>query len=136
MDIYSRPEHAGAFDAVATCFFVDTAPVALEYVEVIRHVLRPGGVWVNVGPLSYHWQAPDADAEWAGGRSGEGGHGRLDDRYGQSVELSYQELRHAILRSGFRMLRESTAKSTYAANRASLMKTMYTSVVFTAVREA
>lgn len=35
IEIYSKPEHAGAFDAVITCFFIDTAPVAMEYIEVM-----------------------------------------------------------------------------------------------------
>lgn len=96
MEIYSKPEHAGAFDAVATCFFIDTAPVAMEYIDVIKHVLRPGGVWVNCGPLSFHWQSPDP-AEEADASS-------VDARYGRSVELCYSEVRHAIIASGFKIV--------------------------------
>jgi hypothetical protein len=32
--VYRAPELAGAFDAVATCFFIDTAHNVLEYLEV------------------------------------------------------------------------------------------------------
>lgn len=73
---------------------------AMEYIEVVRHVLRPGGVWVNSGPLSFHWQAPDPEAEFGDSDGGAG----LDPRYSQSVELSYQEIRHAVIKSGFKML--------------------------------
>lgn len=38
-----------------TCFFIDTAHNVLRYLEVIQHVLRLGGYWVNLGPLLYHW---------------------------------------------------------------------------------
>ena len=53
------------WDAVVTCFFLDTAPIVLEYIEAIHRLLRPGGVWVNFGPLLYHWAR--------GGRVGGGG---------------------------------------------------------------
>ena len=35
----------------ATCFFIDTSDDLLEYIAVIAHVLKPGGLWVNAGPL-------------------------------------------------------------------------------------
>ena len=46
--------HDGAFDLVVTCFFLDTADDLLRYVAVIAHVLAPGGLWVNAGPLHHH----------------------------------------------------------------------------------
>ena len=39
-EVYSRPDAAGTFDAVVTCFFLDTAHNVIEYMEVIRHVLK------------------------------------------------------------------------------------------------
>jgi SAM-dependent methyltransferase len=44
----------GHYDAVATFFFIDTATNMLEYLDVIARVLKPGGLWVNLGPLLYH----------------------------------------------------------------------------------
>ncbi len=38
--VYSMPQHAGAFDCVTTCFFIDTAHNIIAYIEVIRHVLK------------------------------------------------------------------------------------------------
>jgi hypothetical protein len=35
-EVYSRPDMAGSFDAVVTCFFIDTAHNILEYLEVIH----------------------------------------------------------------------------------------------------
>jgi hypothetical protein len=29
-ELYSTPQNAGAWDAVVTCFFIDTAPVVME----------------------------------------------------------------------------------------------------------
>lgn len=43
------------YPAVCTCFFVDTARNIIDYIEHIYHILKPGGVWVNNGPLLYHF---------------------------------------------------------------------------------
>jgi hypothetical protein len=81
---------AGVYDAVVTCFFIDTAPVVIDYLATIRHALRPGGVWINFGPLLYHWQS---DSE-----------GNGDTRYDSSIELSWEELREVVAGMGFRLL--------------------------------
>jgi carnosine N-methyltransferase len=54
--VYGDDAHAGQYDAVATVFFLDTAPNLIRYLEVIRRCLRPGGVLINVGPLLWHWE--------------------------------------------------------------------------------
>lgn len=56
-EVYARPEWADHFDCVVTCFFIDTAHNVVQYVEVIRHCLKEGGFWLNLGPLLYHWCA-------------------------------------------------------------------------------
>lgn len=48
-------EEADSFDGFISCFFVDTAPNVLEYLSLIYRLLRPGGVWINLGPLQWHW---------------------------------------------------------------------------------
>ena len=54
LESYSDQENA--WDCVLTCFFIDTAPVIIEYITVIHKILKPGGFWINLGPLLYHWQ--------------------------------------------------------------------------------
>jgi N2227-like protein len=39
------------------CTIQDTAPVVMDYIETIHRLLKPGGVWINLGPLLYHWAA-------------------------------------------------------------------------------
>ena len=51
---YSPRRRSKTFDSVVTCFFIDTATNIYEYILVIRHVLKDGGIWVNVGPLQWH----------------------------------------------------------------------------------
>lgn len=35
---------SGAWDAVVTCFFLDTAHNIVEYIEIISRILKDGGV--------------------------------------------------------------------------------------------
>lgn len=62
---YSSTNRLNTFDAVITCFFIDTATNIYEYILVIRHVLKKnGGIWINVGPLQWHGNSilrPSAD---------------------------------------------------------------------------
>ncbi|KAI9863359.1 MAG: hypothetical protein M1813_003801 [Trichoglossum hirsutum] len=55
MVVYSDAAHAAVYDAVATVFFIDTAPNLLRYIETVHHCLKPGGIWINLGPLLWHF---------------------------------------------------------------------------------
>jgi acetolactate synthase regulatory subunit len=44
-----------SWDCVATCFFIDTANNIIDYIETIYKILKPGGIWINLGPLLYHY---------------------------------------------------------------------------------
>ncbi|KAJ5159111.1 uncharacterized protein N7500_008762 [Penicillium coprophilum] len=46
-------EHTGLYDIIVTLFFIDTARNLASYLETIHRLLRPGGRWVNLGPLLY-----------------------------------------------------------------------------------
>lgn len=61
--LYRQPEYRSHFHAVVTCFFIDTAPNVISYVETIKHCLKPGGVWINVGPLLWHFESSPTPAE-------------------------------------------------------------------------
>jgi carnosine N-methyltransferase len=112
------------WDAVLTCFFIDTAHNVLEYLRVIYDALKPGGVWVNAGPLLWHWQ----NCGPKGGVTGE------DRRYSESVEISWDQLKHVAERLGFHFLEERWAEVGYTNNPSSMMKTVYT-IVHTVARK-
>lgn len=114
-DVYRR--QSDAWDAVVTSFFLDTAPNVIEYMEVIFNILKPGGVWINFGPLLYHWQQADSQD--------------TDERFEQSVELSYSEIRAVAGKMGFVIQKEALVRCTYCACPFSLMHTAYTAVFFT-----
>lgn len=54
--LYNDPERAESFDAVASVFFLDTAPNIIRYLEAIRNCLKPGGLLINMGPLLWHFE--------------------------------------------------------------------------------
>jgi carnosine N-methyltransferase len=57
-------------------FFVDTASNIVQYVEHIHKLLVDGGIWINLGPLLYHYtDSVDVD----------------------STELSYAEFRNVVV---------------------------------------
>jgi SAM-dependent methyltransferase len=54
--LYGDEAYKDKFDAVATVFFLDTAPNIIRYIEAIKNCLRPGGILVNIGPLLWHFE--------------------------------------------------------------------------------
>jgi SAM-dependent methyltransferase/uncharacterized protein YbaR (Trm112 family) len=53
------PFRAGTFDTVVTPWFIDQVPTDLPaFFARLREVLKPGGRWINQGPLIYPVEAP------------------------------------------------------------------------------
>ena len=78
------------YDCVITCFFIDTAKNVLEYIDIIEKVLKKGGIWINFGPLSYHWVGyPDIP----------------------TIELPYDKLKEVIINYGFEYIHEEKNKT-------------------------
>ncbi|KAI8871340.1 N2227-like protein [Ramicandelaber brevisporus] len=113
-EIYAADEPA-EWDAVVTCFFIDTSRNILQYIDTIHKILRRGGVWINVGPLLYHFEGRD---------DGKG-----------SIELTLEELLEVIKQSGFEINRPVTFHDAgYAGDPQSMLKFSYTAAAFTAFR--
>ena len=53
--LYKDDEYTDFFNAVTTVFFIDTAPNLIAYIETIKNCLRHNGVWINLGPLLWHF---------------------------------------------------------------------------------
>jgi hypothetical protein len=53
VEVYSK--QPDQWDCIVTCFFLDTAHNVMEYLECISKILKKGGLWVNIGPLLYHY---------------------------------------------------------------------------------
>ncbi|CAG2185445.1 CARNMT1 [Mytilus edulis] len=109
LEIYTDPD---TFDCVATVFFIDTAHCIISYIETIYNILKPGGYWINLGPLLYHYSDIPNEV---------------------SIELSYEELKKVIKQVGFVIQREEKdVRSTYTQNPKSMLRYEYSSVFFTA----
>lgn len=117
------------FDGVTTCFFIDTAPNVFEYIQTIYNCLKPGGVWVNHGPLLWHWHSPEYSSQPRNTRG-------IDNRYNESIELSYDELKQIVLSYGFTIQTESWHQCTYSSDPRSMKPTLYDTVLFTAKKPA
>ncbi|CAN0126769.1 unnamed protein product [Scytosiphon promiscuus] len=113
---------ASVFDAIVTVFFLDTAPVVVEYVEAIARLLKEGGVWINHGPLLFHWSDSSLRA--------------TDERFQRSIELSWEEIRHVCASYGLEIVREERHDATYNADERSMMKTAYSGILCSAVKRS
>ncbi|XP_062107047.1 uncharacterized protein LOC133818284 isoform X2 [Humulus lupulus] len=118
VEVYNDPSQVGIWDAVVTCFFIDTAHNIVEYIEIISKILKDGGIWINLGPLLYHF----ADM-----------YGQED---GMSVELSLEDVKKVALHYGFHFEKEKTIETTYTTNSRSMMQNRYFAAFWTARKKS
>ena len=69
-EAHSDEPQSGQWDAIMTCFFIDTVSLRFQlichnfnrliqaknivnYLRIIHHILAPGGVWINLGMMSH-----------------------------------------------------------------------------------
>jgi len=119
VEVYGAPEHLNQWDAVATCFFIDTAHNVVEYLSIIARCLKPGGVWVNFGPLLFHW----SDAR---------SYLKEDEL---SVEMSLEDVEAVAQSVGLRIVKREMRDSLYTADKKSMCQTVYRCALLVAVRE-
>lgn len=113
LDVFCDPAEAGAWDCVATSFFLGAAHNVVASVRTISSVLKGGGMWTSLSPLNFKYA--DLFTE-------------------PSVELTEEELLRVICLSGFRILRKETRRCTYGANAKSLSTTFYDCLFFVAIK--
>jgi len=127
LDVYSEASgEEGQWDAVATVFFIDTAHDVVAYLERIFALLRPGGAWVNFGPLLYHYSENRV--------AGVAGHPSDDSL---SVELSLEQVLRAAELAGF--VRQGDVQMRpcpYTANPKGMARMLYTCAFFTMIKPA
>ncbi len=100
LDVY--PEE-NTWDAIAASFFLDTGRNPLEYLEHAFRILKPGGYFLHLGPLLYHFEDSS-----------------------MSIELCWDEIVHAVKRIGFEVVKEIKGLDCgYNSNAKSLYQTVY-----------
>ena len=72
------------FDAVITAFSTDETRNIINFTETVYNVLKKGGVWINIGGLSSVFSSNEC------------------------FNLTWDEWKHVILKSGFEIIREET----------------------------
>jgi carnosine N-methyltransferase len=126
--LYSDRRHRESFDAVATVFFIDTAPNLIRYIETVYNCLVPNGIWTNVGPLLWHFDGQSIGKP--DDKDGKETHIADEDRgIGEpgSVELTNEEVLLLLERMGFHIeaqeiLREGVG---YIQNPDALLQNLY-----------
>mmetsp|Transcript_37806 Transcript_37806/g.118437 ORF Transcript_37806/g.118437 Transcript_37806/m.118437 type:complete len:209 (-) Transcript_37806:126-752(-) len=128
MEVYE--DRVAFWDSVVTCFFIDTAPRITEYIRALYRMIKPGGYWINLGPLLWHWapSLPGNPAHSVGSQ--------LDRRNLESVELPFDYVEAAIVAAGFEMLNVEWRNVHYTHNVRSMLSSQYKVVFFTARKPA
>jgi len=102
------------FDCVITCYFIDTAQNIIQYIDIIYNVLKKGGLWINFGPLSYHWSTfPEYT----------------------SIELPYDKLKEVILNYGFDYINESFKYSTFGYMDGNMHNDLFKCINFSVIKK-
>jgi hypothetical protein len=112
VQVYS--DQAGEWDAVLSCFFLDTAKNIFLYIRTIAEMLRPGGFLINIGPLLYHY---------------------ADTPHEISIELSWEEVKPAMEKY-FDIVEEERKVSSYTSNVDSMMGVKYNCIFYVAKRNS
>ena len=112
--ILSFKDKNNCYDAIITSFFIDTANNIIQFIEIIYNVIKQGGIWINVGPLLYHFHDIENEV---------------------SIELSWEEVKKIILKFGFEIYNEKMINSTYSEIEDRLKTTIYTCIYFKAIKK-
>ena len=130
-EVYGKPEYQSHFDAVACCFFLDTAKNILDYLDTIRFCLKKGGTLTSIGPLLWHWvehsdqlvfgASPLVDTS-QGGQNDD----VEDEDEDISIEVSLEDLVAFAEELGFRLdVKRHPLACPYATDRKSMHRTVY-----------
>jgi len=114
-DESGQEPQSGQWDAVLTCFFIDTAKNIVNYLRIIHRILVPGGIWVNLGPLLWHFENNSTNDP--------------------SVELDLEEVKALAREIGFELSNERTIDTTYTSNSQSMLGYVYNAAFWVATKK-
>ena len=114
LEVYMQSDQEAAWDVVVTCFFIDTAHNVADYIQCIHRILKPGGLWINLGPLLYHYEDMQEEA---------------------SLELSLEHVLLLVNHYGFVITDQKTIQCSYANDAQSMLQHVYQCAFFQANKE-
>ncbi|TFK28276.1 N2227-domain-containing protein [Coprinopsis marcescibilis] len=106
---------SGQWNAILTCFFLDTAKNIVNYLRIIHKILAPGGVWINLGPLLWHFENNNTNDP--------------------SIELDLEEVKMLAEQIGFDLSNTRTIDTTYTNNADSMLGYVYHAAFWTATKK-
>lgn len=126
--LYKSSDYEGAFDAVTTCFFIDTAPNLIAYIETVANCLKEGGVWINLGPLLWHFESgPPPGAKKTSEEKAKSFETNMGIGEAGSFELADEEVVQLLTRFGFEILehRATGLEAGYVQDPRSMLQNIY-----------
>lgn len=113
------------FDVLVTCFFLDTASNIIDYLKSIHYCLKPGGIWVNFGPLLWHFE-DDAQTHYITKKLSKDGKPQSIPTIMKGLELSREDLIELVKKIGFTFEKhESEIETSYSSDIRSLGTFVY-----------
>ncbi|VDN02073.1 unnamed protein product [Thelazia callipaeda] len=104
----AKKDEINHWDVIVTVFFIDTAINVLDYIDTIHRILKKDGIWINFGPLTYHF---------------------ADDEAENSIELPYDSIIEYVRAKGFRFECDDRSNKSnlafYACNPKSMLRYQY-----------
>jgi len=107
---------SGQWDAILTCFFIDTAKNIVNYLRIIHRILSRGGIWVNLGPLLWHFENNTTNDP--------------------SVELDLEEVKQLARDIGFELSKERSIDTTYTSNSEGMLGYVYHAEFWVATKKS
>lgn len=133
ISIYNNQREHNKWDGIVSCFFLDTSPNMVEYLQVMYNMLKEGGVLVNFGPFNHSWSGPAMRPDDKSFASYQRRHKQFDARYMHSVDLCWEDVREILVNVGFEIEEEQTGhRALFTADRKSMMNLAYRGVHFVA----
>ncbi len=111
VEVYSK--QTGTFHCVMTQFFIDTAKNVIEYMEIIYNLLKPGGVWINFGPLLWFYAEQEDQLQ---------------------LEISLEEVLKLIPQVGFKLQTVERHDGLFCHSPDTMIETLYRCCFFVAVK--
>lgn len=110
----------------------------MNYLRVIYRILAPGGVWINCGPLLWHWENTDEISIEISLEEVK----ELAQKIGFVIEASLTTLLHLLLRPMPRWAQnanekeqdERTINTSYVGDEQSLLSHVYKAAYWTATK--
>lgn len=102
LDFY--PNDLYQVSCIITYFCIDTAPNIIQYIETIYNSLKPGGIWINYGPLIYTYTSFKNES---------------------AIQLTWEEFRHVISSFNFCIEREEELYTIFKTELNPMMEVKY-----------